>query len=92
VLADAGVDRAHLVGAGTLQSTEIFGTNLNGIIDIWLAGQAQMYIGTVFVRFILFVPGGLLGTLRLYAGGKLSHRFGDAFVGLVGRGRGLLRR
>lgn len=81
-----------LVGAETLQSTELFGTNLNGIIDIWLTGQAQMYTGTVFIVFILFVPGGLLGTLRLYAGGKLSHRFGDLLAGLAGRGRRTLGR
>lgn len=75
-----------LVGADLLQSAEILGTNLNGIIDIWLTGHAQMYTGTVFIVFILFVPGGLLGTLRLYAGGKLGERFGAALPSLPGRG------
>ncbi len=81
-----------LLGPETLESTAVFGTNLNGVIDIWLTGQAQMYTGTVFIIFILFVPGGLLGTLRLYAGGKLSHRFGDLVTGFVGRGRAVLGR
>jgi branched-chain amino acid transport system permease protein len=82
----------NLLGTDTLASTEILGTPLSGVIDIWLTGHAQMYTGVVFIVFILFVPGGLLGTLRLYVGGKLSHRFGDVFVRLLSRGRSRIGR
>jgi len=55
--------------------TQLPGTSVQEIIGIWFSGNAGMYIGIVFVIFILFVPGGLLGTLRDVRGGKVAKQF-----------------
>jgi branched-chain amino acid transport system permease protein len=51
------------------------GTSVQEIIGIWFSGNAGMYIGLVFIAFILFVPGGLLGTVRLLMCGKVAKQF-----------------
>jgi branched-chain amino acid transport system permease protein len=58
-----------------LLNTELPGTSVGEIVDIWIVGHPSLYIGIVFVLFILFVPGGLLGTLRLVMGGKIAKAF-----------------
>ncbi|WP_340101519.1 branched-chain amino acid ABC transporter permease [Salinibaculum salinum] len=58
-------------------STQLPGTSVQEIIGIWVSGNGGLYIGIVFVFFILFVPGGLLGTLRLAMGGKVAKTFPD---------------
>jgi branched-chain amino acid transport system permease protein len=42
------------------------------MIDAFLNGHASLYVGIVFVLFVLYVPHGLLGTLREQLGGKLA--------------------
>ena len=56
-------------------TVQLPGTSVQEIISIWVSGNGGLYIGIVFVFFILFIPGGLLGTLRLALGGKVSKTF-----------------
>jgi branched-chain amino acid transport system permease protein len=58
-------------------NTQLPGTSVQEIISIWVSGNGGFYIGIVFVFFILFIPGGLLGTLRLALGGKVAKTFPD---------------
>jgi len=60
-----------------LLDTSLPGTTVGEIVDIWIVGHPSLYIGLVFVLFILFVPGGLLGTFRQLIGGKVSKAFPD---------------
>ena len=56
-------------------NTQLPGTSVQEIISIWVSGNGGLYIGIVFVFFILFIPGGLLGTIRLALGGKVAKTF-----------------
>lgn len=63
--------RTHL-GAGTM-GTEIYnGLTVQGAIETFLNGHADLYVGALFVLFVLFVPDGLLGTLRDRLGGPVA--------------------
>ena len=54
-------------------SAEIFdGLTVAEAIDTFLNGHAELYVGLLFVAFVLYVPNGLLGTLRDRAGGTLA--------------------
>ncbi|MFB6359934.1 MAG: branched-chain amino acid ABC transporter permease [Halobacteriales archaeon] len=63
--------RANL-GEGTLGTELAGGLTLNEFIEVFLNGHASLYIGIVFVLFVLYVPHGLLGTLRVRLGGPLA--------------------
>ncbi|GGN88774.1 branched-chain amino acid ABC transporter permease [Haloarcula pellucida] len=69
------------LGEETLSTPVVGNTSLGTLIDTLLNGHASLYIGIVFVLFVLYVPDGLLGTVRQRVGGKLAHvsavRFGD---------------
>lgn len=62
---------------------------LNNAILSLLAGRAELYLGIVFIVFVLFVPRGLLGTLRDRIGGtaakKLPAAMKDRFRNFRGR-------
>jgi branched-chain amino acid transport system permease protein len=60
------------LGEGTLASPVIGDLTVEGFIDTFLNGHASLYIGIVFVLFVLYVPGGLLGTLRAKLGGPVA--------------------
>jgi branched-chain amino acid transport system permease protein len=63
--------REHLSG-GAL-STEIFnGLTVQEAISTFINGHASLYLGLLFVLFVLFVPNGLLGTLRARVGDTLA--------------------
>lgn len=48
-----------------LLNTEIaFGMTVNSTVDAFLNGHAPLYVGIVFVLFVLYVPGGFLGLVR----------------------------
>ncbi|SDR44854.1 branched-chain amino acid ABC transporter permease [Natronobacterium texcoconense] len=46
---------------------------INAVVD----GRSQLYLGIVFVLFVLFVPNGLLGSIRDRLGGTVAKRFPD---------------
>ncbi|WP_313696328.1 branched-chain amino acid ABC transporter permease [Halorarum halobium] len=63
--------RANL-GEDTL-ATEIYnGLTFGEAIDTFLNGHAALYVGLLFVLFVLYVPNGLLGTLRDRLGGRVA--------------------
>nr|WP_081638762.1 branched-chain amino acid ABC transporter permease [Salinarchaeum sp. Harcht-Bsk1] len=43
-------------------------------IDLLLDGRAELYIGIVFILFVLYVPEGILGTLRSRLGGTVAEK------------------
>jgi len=55
-------------------TTDIAGLTVQGAIETFLNGHASLYIGLVFVAFVLFVPGGLLGSIRNRVGGPVAKR------------------
>ena len=65
--------RDHL-GAGTMGTTIYNGLTVQGAIETFLNGHADLYVGALFVLFVLFVPNGLLGTLRDRLGGPVGKR------------------
>jgi len=61
------------LGEGLL-STEVFnGLTVGEGINTFLNGHAELYIGVLFVLFVLFVPNGLLGTVRDRVGGPVGE-------------------
>jgi len=70
---------------GALGTELVGGLTVQEAISTFLNGHASLYLGVLFVLFVLFVPSGLLGTLRA--------RLGDTLAGAVDeRLRGLWRR
>ncbi|AGB16651.1 ABC-type branched-chain amino acid transport system, permease component [Halovivax ruber XH-70] len=55
-------------------STEVLGVTLGDVINSAVAGRAPLYLGIVFVAFVLLVPNGLLGSLRDRLGGTVAKR------------------
>jgi len=75
--------------AGWVLDIQLLGTSVSEGVGVWLQGRAQLYVGIVFILFILYVPGGLLGSLRLQAGGRLSRTFPEWVGRTVSRLRGV---
>ncbi|MFB6073148.1 MAG: branched-chain amino acid ABC transporter permease [Halobacterium sp.] len=53
------------------------GMTLGEGIETFLNGHAPLYLGLVFVLFVLYVPGGLLGSLRQRLGGTVAKQLPD---------------
>jgi len=69
------------LGEGLL-STEIFGgLTVEGFITAALNGHAPLYVGIVFVLFVLYVPNGILGTIQARIGGTVSQRLSERLWG-----------
>jgi len=65
--------RSHL-GEGVM-TTELYdGLTVGQGIETFLNGHASLYVGALFVLFVLFVPNGLLGTVRDRLGGPVAKR------------------
>ncbi|WP_276281314.1 branched-chain amino acid ABC transporter permease [Halorussus caseinilyticus] len=65
--------RDHL-GEATM-TTELYnGLTVGQAIDTFLNGHAELYVGVIFVLFVLFVPNGLLGTVRDRLGGPVGKQ------------------
>ncbi|WP_265112213.1 branched-chain amino acid ABC transporter permease [Halosolutus halophilus] len=58
-------------------TTEIGGVTLYDLVGTALTGRAPLYLGIIFVLFVLFVPDGLLGSLRDRVGGPVGKRLPD---------------
>ena len=54
--------------------TDVAGITIQEIIETFLNGHASLYLGLVFIAFVLFVPGGLLGYIRERLGGTVAKR------------------
>ncbi len=74
-----------------LLDTELLGISVSEIVSVVLQGRAELYIGLVFILFILFVPGGLLGTLRTALGGTVAKTLPGWVSRRVERVRSVLR-
>lgn len=59
-------------------TTDVAGVSLLGVIDAGVDGRAPLYLGIVFVLFVLFVPNGLLGSIRNRLGGTVAERAPEA--------------
>jgi len=69
------------LGEGLL-STEVFnGLTVGEGINTFLNGHAELYIGALFVLFVLFVPNGLLGTVRDRVGGPVGEAIAERLRG-----------
>jgi branched-chain amino acid transport system permease protein len=66
------------LGEGTLNTVIIDGFTVAEAIEVFLNGRAGLYIGLLFVLFVLYVPNGLLGTLRAYLGGTVAGQVAEA--------------
>ena len=64
--------RDHL-SQGALDTVLFNGLTVQEAIETFLNGHASLYLGLLFVLFVLFVPNGLLGTLRDYLGSTVAQ-------------------
>jgi branched-chain amino acid transport system permease protein len=65
--------REHL-SEGVLGTDLVGGLTVGEAIETFLNGHAALYVGLVFVLFVLFVPDGFVGTLRDRLGGPVAER------------------
>ena len=62
--------RGHL--PASVLDADFFGVTVGSAIETFLNGHASLYLGIIFVLFVLFVPSGLLGSLRERLGGTVA--------------------
>jgi branched-chain amino acid transport system permease protein len=60
------------LGEATMTTETVGGVTVGEGVDTFLNGHAELYVGLVFVLFVLYVPNGLLGTLRVRMGGTVA--------------------
>ena len=62
------------VPASILETPLVNGMTPGEGIEVFLNGHAPLYLGVVFIVFVLYVPGGLLGSLRNRLGGSVAKQ------------------
>ena len=62
-------------------------TVVGDAIGLLLDGRAELYVGIVFILFVLYVPEGILGTLRSRLGGTVAEKLPERFQRYRGGGR-----
>ena len=60
--------------SGVIEADLVGGLTVGGAIETFLNGHAALYVGVVFVLFVLYVPNGLLGTVRDRLGGTVAKQ------------------
>jgi branched-chain amino acid transport system permease protein len=65
------------LGEATMNTEIVNGLTVGQGIDTFLNGHAELYVGVVFVLFVLFVPNGLLGTVRQRLGGPVGEQIAE---------------
>jgi len=66
----------------TLLGTELYnGFTVGEFVETFLNGHASLYIGLLFVLFVLYVPNGIVGTVRDYLGGTVAKQLPDRYSG-----------
>jgi branched-chain amino acid transport system permease protein len=68
----------NLLPEGVLQTEVVAGITPEVFIETFLNGHAALYVGAIFVLFVLYVPDGLVGTLRDRLGGTVAEKLPDA--------------
>jgi branched-chain amino acid transport system permease protein len=63
-----------LLPENVLQTVIYNGLTVQEGIETFLNGHAPLYLGLLFVLFVLYVPNGLLGTVRDRLGGTVAKR------------------
>jgi len=69
------------LGEGLLSTELVGGLTVEGFITAALNGHAALYVGVVFVLFVLYVPNGILGTVRARLGGPVAKRLPERLWG-----------
>jgi branched-chain amino acid transport system permease protein len=64
--------RGHL--PASVLDVDLFGVTVGAAIETFLNGHASLYLGILFVLLVLYVPSGLLGTVRKRLGGTVAAR------------------
>jgi branched-chain amino acid transport system permease protein len=67
---------------GGVLSTNLGGTTVSEALNSFMTGHGEFYTGIIFILFVLYIPVGLLGTLRQRLGTEsvatyVSRRVGD---------------
>jgi branched-chain amino acid transport system permease protein len=57
-----------------VQSAGAGGFTVLEFVNVFVDGRAELYLGLVFIAFVLFVPRGILGTLRDRLGGTVAEK------------------
>jgi len=58
----------------SILTVDIAGLTVQGAIETFLNGHGSLYLGLLFIAFVLFVPGGVLGYVRDRLGGTVARR------------------
>ncbi|MFW6003180.1 MAG: branched-chain amino acid ABC transporter permease [Halanaeroarchaeum sp.] len=58
-------------------TADLAGVDLLQIINVLIDGRADLYLGLVFILFVLYVPRGLLGTVRDRLDGTVAETVAD---------------
>jgi branched-chain amino acid transport system permease protein len=58
----------------SILTIDLAGLTVQGAIETFLNGHGSLYLGLLFIAFVLFVPGGVLGYIRARLGGTVAQR------------------
>lgn len=62
--------RGHL--PTSVLDADLFGVTVRAAVETFLNGHASLYLGLLFVLFVLYVPNGLLGTIQKRSEGTVT--------------------